>query len=181
MASFLFPFAWNARSLDHQCFLFFSMKFHIIKWEKWRIPIFANKFRGLGLEGLKVPKIRFLGFWQKSYPFTYTFLLQYEVPMFFFTFYQNNMFAIIWFLSYDPKTSECRIFTPQYLTKNWGIKLNFGIWLEVRESISWLLQVGMLRHAWTCLKWQQIVSQFYLQNELSYEVSFLHVVRKQQK
>ena len=30
-----------------------------------------------GLEG-------FLGFWQKSYPFRYAFLLQHEVPMFFF-------------------------------------------------------------------------------------------------
>ena len=37
-----------------------------------------------GLEGLKVPKLRFLGFWQKSYPFRYTFLFQHEVPMFFF-------------------------------------------------------------------------------------------------
>ena len=36
--------------------------------------------------------------------------------------------------------------------------------------------MGVLRHAWTCPKWQQIVSQFYLKNELSYEVSFLHVV-----
>ena len=47
LASFLFPFAWNTRSLDHQFFRFFSMKSHIIKLEKWRIPIFANKFRGL--------------------------------------------------------------------------------------------------------------------------------------
>ena len=36
-----------------------------------------------GLEGLKVAKVRFLGFWQKSYLFRYAFLLKHEVPMFF--------------------------------------------------------------------------------------------------
>ena len=64
---------------------------------------------GLSLEGLEVPKVRFLGFWQKSCPFRYAFLLQHELPMFFFyTFCQNNMFAKIWFLRYGPKTSEWR-------------------------------------------------------------------------
>ena len=39
-------------------------------------------------------------------------------------------------------------------------------------NVSWLLQVGMVRHAWTCKKWWRIVSQLYLKNELSYEVNF---------
>ena len=39
-------------------------------------------------------------------------------------------------------------------------------------------QVGVLRHISTFPK-RQIVSQLYLKDELSYEVSFLHVVRNQ--
>ena len=72
-------------------------------------PNFCKYVRGLGLEGLKAPKIRFLGIWQKSYPFRYAYFLQHKVPIFFCTFCQSNMFSKIWFLSYDPKTSECRI------------------------------------------------------------------------
>ena len=41
---------------------------------------------GLGLEGLKVPKVRVLEFWQKFYPFRYAFLFQHEVPMAFLYF-----------------------------------------------------------------------------------------------
>ena len=45
--------------------------------------------------GGKVPKVRLLEFWQKPYPVRYAFLLQDEVPKFFCTFCQNNMFAKI--------------------------------------------------------------------------------------
>ena len=81
------------------------------------------------------------------------------------------------------KPQNAGFFKPQYLTKNLMYEVEF---LDMKMpkkaiSISWLLQVGVLRHVWTCPKLQQIVSQFYLKNELSYEVSFLHVVRKQKK
>ena len=75
----------------------------------------GSQYLQISLEGLKVPKIRFLGFWQKSYPFRYAFLFRYafffsytNCQCFFCTFCQNNMFAKIWFLSYDPKTAECQ-------------------------------------------------------------------------
>ena len=107
-------------------FFFFSMKFHIIKWEKWRIPIFANKFRGLGLEGLKVPKIKFLGFWQKSYSFRYTFLLQHEVPMFFFVLFAKTTClqkSGSWVMIQKPQNAG--FFKPQYLTKNLRYEVEF--------------------------------------------------------
>ena len=40
----------------------------------------------LGLEGLKSPKVRFLGFWRKSYLFRHAFLLQHESVYVFLTF-----------------------------------------------------------------------------------------------
>ena len=72
------------------------------------------------MDDLKIPKIRFLGFWQKSYPLRYAFLLQHEVPM-----YQNNMFAKIWFLNYDPKPQNAGFFKSQYLTKNLRYEAEF--------------------------------------------------------
>ena len=45
---------------------------------------------GLDLEGLKVPNVKFLGFWQKSYPFRYAFLLQHEVAMVFFVLFAKT-------------------------------------------------------------------------------------------
>ena len=44
-------------------------------------------------------------------------------------------------------------------------------------NISWLPQVEVVRHAWTCPEGLQIVRQLYLKNELIDEVSFLHVFR----
>ena len=116
-------------------FSFFSMKFHIIKWEKWRIPIFANKFRGLGLEGLKVAKIRFLGFWQKSYPFRYAFLLQHEAPMFFLYFLPKQYVCISLVLDLWSKNLRMQDSLNHNISqKTWGMKLNFWAWLEVQES-----------------------------------------------
>ena len=62
---------------------------------------------------------------------------------------------------------------------NWDVNLNFWMWLEVHKAtnIDWLLRLCVLRHDWTCQKWWQIVIQLYINNELSHEVSFLHVVR----
>ena len=96
-----------------------------------------------------------------------SFEVSHEVSHHFFcTFCKSNMFPKIWFTISQKKT--------------WDMKLNFCIWLEATKglNISWLLQVGVLKYAWTCPNWQQIVSQFYLKNELSYEVSSFHVVRR---
>ena len=41
---------------------------------------------GGGGGGLKVPKVRFLGFWQKCYPFRCAFLLQHKVPIYIYIF-----------------------------------------------------------------------------------------------
>ena len=49
---------------------------------------------GLDLEGLKVPKIRLLGFWQKSYPFSYAFLLHHEVLKVVFSY--PAFFELVW-------------------------------------------------------------------------------------
>ena len=68
--------------------------------------------------------------------------------------------------------------------KTWDKKVNFWILLEVQESTKYQL-TALSRCAQARLNIQkvttQIVSQLYLKNDLSYEVSFLHVVRKLQK
>ena len=92
----------------------------------------------LDLEGLKTPKVRFLGFSRKSYPFRYAFLLQHERVYVFMTFCKNNMFTKIWFLSYGPKTwKQIRMqdsLNYNISQKTWGVKLNFLLWLKVQES-----------------------------------------------
>ena len=55
------------------------------------------------LVGLKSPKLRFLGFWQKSYPFRYAFFST-KVPMFFWLFAKTTCLEKTWFLIYGPKT-----------------------------------------------------------------------------
>ena len=68
--------------------------------------------------------------------------------------------------------------------KTWDKKVNFWILLEVQESTKYQL-TALSSCAQARLNMQkvttQIVSQLYLKNDLSYEVSFLHVVRKLQK
>ena len=68
--------------------------------------------------------------------------------------------------------------------KTWDKKVNFWILLEVQESTKYQL-TALSSCAQARLNIQkvttQIVSQLYLKNDLSYEVSFLHVVRKLQK
>ena len=92
----------------------------------------------------------------------------------------------IWFLSYVPKTAK-QIRMQDSLTHN--ISQN-----NLRYEIEFLDMIkGPRKHEillFGCFKWvcsvvpghaqrEQIVSQLYLKNELSYEASFLHVVRKQ--
>ena len=72
----------------------------------------------LGLQGLKVPKVRFLGLWQKSYSFRYAFLLQYKVPMFFVLF-AKTLCLVLELWSKNLKTNKnAEFFKPQDLTKN---------------------------------------------------------------
>ena len=86
-----------------------------------------------GLGGLKSPKVIFLGFWQKSYPFRYVFLIQHESAKVIFT------FCKVWFLIYGPKTwKQIRMqdsLNCNISQKIWGMKLNFWIWLEVQKRL----------------------------------------------
>ena len=131
-------------------FLPHNVSHHNVK-KVWS-QLFKKTSDRLGLEDLKSPKVRFLGFWQKSYPFRYAFLIQHESVNVVLTFCKNNMFAknlVFDLWSKNLKTNQnAGFFKLQYLTKTWGMKLNFSIWLEVKKAlnISWLLQVNVLRH-----------------------------------
>ena len=110
---------------------------------------------------------------------------QCKVPMFFLYFLlkqhvSKNLILELW--TKNLKTNhKARFFKPQYLTKNLRYEVEFLDMIRSKKAlnISWLLQVGVIRHNWPFPKRQQIVSQLYLKNELSYEVSFLHVARNQ--
>ena len=86
-------------------------------------------------------------------------------------------------LRYGPKTSrpikmqDSSNYSIWQLS--WGMNLNFDIWQDIHRSnkYSWSFQVDVVKHAWTCPKLWQIVSQLYLKIGLSCEVSFLHVIR----
>ena len=68
LASSVFSFACNARSPNHQLFLFFP--------HKNASQFLKRRSDWLALEGLESPKVTFLGFWKKSYLFRYAFLFQ---------------------------------------------------------------------------------------------------------
>ena len=83
---------------------------------------------GLGLEGLKVPKVWFLGFWQKSYPFRCAFLLQHKVSMVFFALYAKTtcLQKSGELRSKNLKTNQnTGFFKPQYLRKNLRYEVEF--------------------------------------------------------
>ena len=129
-----FPICLQCKISRSSVFSIFSHEVSHHKVRKVMDPNFC-KFRGLGLEGLKVPKIRFLGFWQKSYPFRYAFLLQHEVPMFFLYFLPKqhvckNLVLELWSKNLRMQDS----LNHNISQKTWGMKLNFWIWLEVQES-----------------------------------------------
>ena len=85
----------------------------------------------LGLDDLKSPKVRFLGFWQNTYPFRCAFLIQHESQcfLFFLTLYKNNMFAknlVLDLWSKNLKTNQnAGFFKLQYLTKNLRYEVKF--------------------------------------------------------
>ena len=64
-------------------FYFFPWSFTSQSKKSDRFQFLQISSNGLGLERLKVPKLRFLEFWQKSYQFRYASLLQHKVSMFF--------------------------------------------------------------------------------------------------
>ena len=104
---------------------------------------------GLGLDGLKVPKVSFLGFRQKSYPFRYGFLVQHVVPMFLEK--QHVCKCLVLDLqSKNLKTNQIRM----------QDSLNHKISKNLRQEVEFL---DIQERKWT------------------WEVSFLHVVRNQQK
>ena len=90
--------------------IFFPHKLSHHKVRKVWFQFLKTTSDRLGLGGLKSPKVIFLGFWQKSYPFRYVFLIQHESAKVIFTF--------------------CNI-----SQKIWGMKLNFWIWLEVQKRL----------------------------------------------
>ena len=119
-------------------FYFFPWSFILKNKKSDGFQFLQISLDGLDLEGLKVPKTRFLGFWQKSCPFRYAFLVQHEVPMFFW-----------FFLYFLPKQHVCKNLVLELWSKNLrmkvslshnisektsGMKLNFWTWLEVQES-----------------------------------------------
>ena len=88
----------NARSLDHQFFLFFLCK---VSHPKVRIVMDPSFWKKLQI-GLACPKVRFLEFWKKSYSFRYTSSLQYrsaKKKYFFWRFTKTACLQKMWFLS----------------------------------------------------------------------------------
>ena len=122
-------------------------------------------------------KVTFMRFLQKSHPFISTFLLEYEIPIGILTFCQNHISGInIWFLSYIPKIAR-PIRMQDSLSYNTsqmrrGLLLNFFMLLDIHRSNKFIqsFQMSVVRHAWSCSKLWQIVSQLYLNNKLSYKV-----------
>ena len=126
MALFMFSFVCNARSLDHQFFLFFLCK---VSHPNVRIVMDPSFWKKLQI-GLACPKVRFLEFWKKSYSFRYTSSLQYrsaKKKYFFWRFTKTACLQKMWFLSYGPKTSNqnAGFFKLQYLTKNLRYETQF--------------------------------------------------------
>ena len=65
-------------------------------------------------------------------------------------------------------------FKLQYLTKE--VRYDFEFLCKINKFTQ-SFQVGMVWHVWMQPKSCQIVSQFYLKNELSYKVGFSHMVK----
>ena len=100
------------------------------------------------------------GFWQKCNPFIRTFL----------NFFQLSAKLHVWEksgLKNLETNKNAGFFKPQYLIKELRYKIEFLKMLRhsCRSNIhTQSFQVGVVKRAWACLKWCQIVSQFYLKN-----------------
>ena len=132
MDLFVFSSVCNARSLDHQVFflLFFFYKVRHVKQGKWLVPVFEKRFRWVRV------------FWQKSYPLRYIcFFAWTRKCQRSFSFSQNQRLGKIWFLIYSPKFSRL-------IRMKESLDYNFSqiSW----KNNSWLLQVSVIRHVWTC-------------------------------
>ena len=149
------------------CFSFsdFLHEVRETKWKKWRIRALEKKVwtcQKAPRSPKNGPKIRFLGYWQKSNLFIYTFLPQYENTNGLLS-SKTTCLGKMRFLSY-PKTFRpirmhdslnCNISQTR-----WEMKVNFCTRLDVHRSnkFSRSLQVGVVRHAWACSKWWKIVN-----------------------
>ena len=81
------------------------------------------------MDDLKVPKKRFLGFWQKPCQFRYAFLLQHEVLKFFLYLLEKqnvckNLVLELWLKNLETN-QNAGFFKPQYLTKNLRYEVEF--------------------------------------------------------
>ena len=135
--SFVFLSVFNARSLHHQVFLIF---FHNVRHHKVRRmmnPSFWKKVQ-MGLKGSKSckngQKMRFLRFFQKSYPFRYvSFCFSTKSTNVVLTFCKKTCLEKIWFSSYGPSTLRTirmqNFLNYNIAQKSWSIKLNFRMWL----------------------------------------------------
>ena len=108
---------------------------------------------------------------------------QHKVPMFFLYFLQNqhvskNLVLELW--TKNLKTIRMQDSLNHIISqRTWGMKLNFWIWLKVQGTTKYYLDAssGCAQAHMNISK--KTNSQLYLKDELSYEVSFLHVVRNQ--
>ena len=119
-------------------YIFFPRKVSHHKVRKVCSQFFKKTSDRLGLEGLKSPKVRFLGFWKNLIHLDMIFWLSTKVPMFFWLFAKTTCLQKILFLIYGPKTwKQIRLqdsLNCNISQRTWGMKLNFWIWLEVQES-----------------------------------------------
>ena len=141
MALFMFSFVCNARSLDHQFFLFFLCK---VSHPNVRIVMDPSFWKKLQI-GLACPKVRFLEFWKKSYSFRYTSSLQYRSAKkknFFFDVLQKQHVCKkcgSWVMVQKPQIRMQDSLSYNTSQKTWDMKLNSRIWLEVQEYNKYLL------------------------------------------
>ena len=130
------------------------------------------------MDDLKVLKIRLLGFGQKCYPFRYAFSLSQD---FFVLFAKTTCLqkSDPWVMIQKPQNAG--FFKPQYLTKKWGIKLNFWMWLEVWKSTKYFIgcfsgcSQACLNMSNLTKNSESVLSQECI--ELINKVGFLHVLR----
>ena len=136
--------------------IFFPNKISHHQERKVWSQFLKNTSDWLGWEGLKSPKVRLLGFWQNLIHLDICFFNLARKCQCFFDFLQKQHVCKIsgsWFMVQKPENkSDCRILQTA-ISHN---KLKVWSWLSGYDyrskkalSISRLLQVRVLRHAWT--------------------------------
>ena len=130
------------------------------------------------------PELRFLGFWQKSNPFIYSFFLESRSTNYLLTYAQTICLGKIWFLRNYPKTTRpIRIQYLQYLqpVEVWSrffvcdktsIKAKNLLHHDVKKLWSGMLGMPKIR--------TKSESVLHLKNELNYKIGFSHMGRGDQ-